>query len=225
MAIVAIVKKAKTRPRKASEPRKLPTQGRAKVTVDAILEATARILRTSGFEGLTTNKVAEAAGVSVGSLYQYFPGKDALVTALLIERGDRQNQILLSALAAAKDEPIEVVVDVAVRTLMELGDNDPDLAYALITQLSRVSELGDIVRYVQTKVSEPIHAFLVMRKGDLVVEDLEAAAFVLSHAIQPLLQHLRASGKADQERKAVYAELSRMITVYLTGKAPTKAQR
>jgi AcrR family transcriptional regulator len=71
----------------ALAPRKAPTQRRATATVEAILEAAARILETQGLEleGYTTNAVAERAGVSIGSLYQYFPNRDAL-TAALIER-------------------------------------------------------------------------------------------------------------------------------------------
>jgi AcrR family transcriptional regulator len=65
------------------KPRKAPRQRRSAVTVEAILEAAARILETQGLEGYTTNAVAEKAGVSIGSLYQYFPGKDALTGALI----------------------------------------------------------------------------------------------------------------------------------------------
>lgn len=66
-------------------PRKSPAQGRSAATVEAILEAAARILEERGLEGYTTNAVADRAGVSIGSLYQYFPGKEAL-TATLIRR-------------------------------------------------------------------------------------------------------------------------------------------
>jgi AcrR family transcriptional regulator len=76
----------------ALKPRKLPTQSRAAVTVAAILEAAARILETTGFEGYTTNAVAERAGVSIGSLYQYFPNKDAITRALI-----QQEMVILLA--------------------------------------------------------------------------------------------------------------------------------
>ena len=63
-------------------PRKLPRQARSQATVDALLDATAQVLVERGYARTTTNAVAERAGVSVGSLYQYFPNKDALITAL-----------------------------------------------------------------------------------------------------------------------------------------------
>jgi AcrR family transcriptional regulator len=69
--------------RKRLDPRKPPTQSRAAETVNAVLEAAARILERDGFEGYTTNAIAERAGVSIGSLYQYFPGKDAITVALI----------------------------------------------------------------------------------------------------------------------------------------------
>ncbi len=64
-------------------PRKEPSQERSRDTVEAMLEATRRLLASGGFEALNTNEVAEVAGVSVGSLYQYFPSKESLVTAAL----------------------------------------------------------------------------------------------------------------------------------------------
>jgi AcrR family transcriptional regulator len=67
----------------ALKPRKTATQTRATKTVEAIIEAAARILETAGLEGYTTNAVAERAGVSIGSLYQYFPNKDAITLALI----------------------------------------------------------------------------------------------------------------------------------------------
>jgi len=83
--------------RKASlKPRKKPSQSRAAETVAAILEAAARILERGGLPAYNTNAVAERAGVSVGSVYQYFPNKDALTAALI----DRETATLLADLAA-----------------------------------------------------------------------------------------------------------------------------
>lgn len=78
-------------------PRKSPSQSRARVTVEAILEGAAHILEREGSAGYTTNAVAERAGVSIGSLYQYFPNKDALTAALV----DRETQLLLDDIGAA----------------------------------------------------------------------------------------------------------------------------
>lgn len=65
------------------------SQQRSRATVDALVEATARILVREGFDKASTNRIAEVAGVSIGSLYQYFPGKEALVVAV-IERHQQE---------------------------------------------------------------------------------------------------------------------------------------
>ncbi|MBE9008662.1 helix-turn-helix transcriptional regulator [Pseudanabaenaceae cyanobacterium LEGE 13415] len=65
--------------------RKLPQQGRSKLTVDAILTATAHILIEDGYDKASTNRIAERAGISIGSLYQYFPNKESLMVAFAID--------------------------------------------------------------------------------------------------------------------------------------------
>src|SRR6185295_18754704 len=72
-------------PRRADQlrPRKRPVQARSQRTVDAVLKAAAQVFTRRGYAGATTNHIAERAGVSVGSLYEYFPSKDALLVALM----------------------------------------------------------------------------------------------------------------------------------------------
>lgn len=82
---------------KTLQPRKSPAQKRSAETVEAILEAAARVLEKAGFAGYNTNAVAERAGVSIGSLYQYFPGKDALTVALI----ERETAVLLADVTGA----------------------------------------------------------------------------------------------------------------------------
>ena len=71
------------------------------MTVNALLEATARILIREGFDKASTNRIAEVAGVSVGSLYQYFPGKEALVAALIDRHNQEVMQVVRGELAQA----------------------------------------------------------------------------------------------------------------------------
>lgn len=90
-------------------PRKRPSQARAVATFDALIDACARLLPELGYDGVTTNAIAERAGVGIGSLYEYFPGKDAII-AIVVERLiDRVMARLASAiesiLAAQLPEP------------------------------------------------------------------------------------------------------------------------
>ena len=92
---------------------------RSKDTVDTILAATARVLVKQGFDGLTTNAVAEAAGVSIGSLYQYFPNKEALVAALIERHVEDMNAAILCELARvaqpADREAARAVIELTIR--------------------------------------------------------------------------------------------------------------
>ena len=80
--------------------RKSPTQARAEHTVDAILEAAAQILQSDGEEKLNTNRIAERAGFSIGTLYQYFADKEAIVAALAERERDKVLATVVKALSS-----------------------------------------------------------------------------------------------------------------------------
>jgi hypothetical protein len=82
----------------AFEPRKTPVQARATVTVEAISEATVQVLLSRGTQRLTTTRVADRAGVSVGTLYQYFPNKQSLLFAVLEDHLERVTKEVEEAL-------------------------------------------------------------------------------------------------------------------------------
>lgn len=99
----------------STTPRKQPRQRRSAVTVAAILEAAARILETTGYDGYTTNAVAARAGVSVGSLYQYFPNRDAITRALIEQESDALlSDILAMEVHADGQQGIRELLAIAV---------------------------------------------------------------------------------------------------------------
>lgn len=108
------------------EPRKTPLQARAEVTVEAIFEATIQILLSHGADRLTTTRVAERAGVSVGTLYQYFPNKQSLLFAVLEEHLKKVAEAVEAACDQARHKPmaemIRQVVEAFVNTKMERMD-------------------------------------------------------------------------------------------------------
>ena len=89
------------------EPRKKPVQARAAVTVGAISEATIQVLLEQGVSRLTTTRVAERAGVSVGTLYQYYPNKQSLLFAVLAEHFERIGSAVEAACDQARGKPVE----------------------------------------------------------------------------------------------------------------------
>jgi AcrR family transcriptional regulator len=99
-----------------TRPRKQPRQARAQHTVNAIIEASARILEEQGHGGFTTNAVAELAGASIGTLYQYFPDKDALLGALIARETSRLvEEVEAASMLATGRGALEGVIEAAVR--------------------------------------------------------------------------------------------------------------
>src|ERR1035437_6260796 len=90
----------------AFEPRKTPVQARAAVTVEAISEATIQVLLSHGADRLTTTRVAERAGVSVGTLYQYYPNKQSLLFAVLEHHLDKVAAAVETACEHARHKPL-----------------------------------------------------------------------------------------------------------------------
>ncbi|HHY2119296.1 TPA: TetR/AcrR family transcriptional regulator [Acinetobacter baumannii] len=101
------------------DPRKRPCQARSVATFEAILEAAARILESLGFAGFNTNAVAELAGVSIGSLYQYFPSKDALIIELIRRERAKLSTHIVEAIkqheAADLKEKLKLIIQAAVQ--------------------------------------------------------------------------------------------------------------
>lgn len=111
-------------------PRKLPKQARSKALVDTILDAAARILVAEGRDTLTTNGIAQAAGVSIGSLYQYFPNREAILAALVHRHGHRIHDLVTEAMAE-RPSSLEDAVARLVSAVFAAHQLDPALHDAL----------------------------------------------------------------------------------------------
>ncbi|WP_417686897.1 TetR/AcrR family transcriptional regulator [Roseibium sp.] len=113
------------------EPRKLPRQRRAAATVDAVLEASARILEREGLPGFNTNEIARLAGVSIGSLYQYFPTKEAILAEIVRRKRIRLWEGLSAELPHADSQPLTVTIRRLVEATLDHQADNPGLARAL----------------------------------------------------------------------------------------------
>ena len=140
--------------------RKTPRQSRSAETVASILEAAAQVLEKEGFEGFNTNAVARRAGVSIGSLYQYFPAKDALTLALL----RREDEQFMADAAAALDEPSgEAAINSLIAACVRQQLRRPVLARLLDIQESRPEFQDGATGF--SKVQSVLLA--IIRRGDM----------------------------------------------------------
>ena len=130
-------------PSPADKPKKQPRQARAKLTVAAILQATTYILERDGFAGFTTNKVAAKAGVNIASLYQYFPGKAALVAELMRQHSAASRAASLRVLAASRAEGLEAAVRALVAAGIAAHATSPRMHRAIALEAPRMGlEIG-----------------------------------------------------------------------------------
>lgn len=126
-------------------PRKSPAQARARETVEAILEAAVDLFSTRGYARTSTNHVAARAGVSVGSLYQYFPNKDAILTALLARHLEIVASVVSASLAALADPavPLRAGVRRLLEGLRAAHEADPRLARAVEQQAGQMPHVPE----------------------------------------------------------------------------------
>ncbi|MFY0569875.1 TetR/AcrR family transcriptional regulator [Archangium lansingense] len=169
--------------RNRSAPRKRPRQERAKATVETILEAAAHVLVTSGYEGTTTKAVAERAGVSIGSLYQYFPSKEALVAMLLERFHQRALEVLADKLAPHPITDLEQEVRELVRALVEFYGVNPRLQRVLLEQAPRIGRL-QVVQEIEARVESLVQIVLAQNLEFERPRNLGLVVFIIIRALR-----------------------------------------
>ncbi|SPB17158.1 TetR family transcriptional regulator [Caballeronia novacaledonica] len=138
---------------KPFRPRKTPAQSRSEATVASIVEAAAQVLESEGFDGFNTNAVARRAGVSIGSLYQYFPGKDALTVALIRRESTRFYEDASIALSKRSGKAaLEYLIGAAVRQQLQR----PMLARLLDIAEGRPALRGEVTKTEMEELVETI---------------------------------------------------------------------
>jgi len=171
--------------RALTNPRKQASQQRSRATVDALIEATARILVREGFDAASTNRIAEQAGVSVGSLYQYFPGKEALVAAVIDRHHRELMQVVRGALAEVASDPIEEAVRKLVAVAIKAQRVDPKLHRVLTEQIPRTGRLEKVETFSRENYAL-FRAYLERHRDEVRAVDLGLAAFVCVTSIEAL---------------------------------------
>lgn len=200
-------------------PRKEASQERSRATVNALVEATARILVKEGFDKASTNRIAEVAGVSVGSLYQYFPSKEALVAAV-IERHNQQIMLTLRAeLADIATHPLAQGVRKLVAVAVKAHRVDPRLHRVLAEQIPRVGKLEKLEAF-NSRNFALFRDYLESRRDEVGARDLDLASFVCVTSIEALTHNAvlhHSKMLSDEAMEALIDECTRLIVGYLKG--------
>ncbi|MBA3394333.1 MAG: TetR family transcriptional regulator [Deltaproteobacteria bacterium] len=195
-------------------PRKRPRQHRSKATVDTILGATARVLVKQGFDGLTTNSVAEAAGVSIGSLYQYFPNKEALVAALIEQHVEQMNAAILDELTRVAALPMAEAVRAVIELTIRAHSIEPELHRVLTEQVPRVGRMARLAE-ADGICRRMVAGILAARRDELAIGDPDTAAFVLVASIEAITHRAALFAPERLRDPRLIDEAVALVTRYL----------
>lgn len=202
---------------KSSPVRRAPRQARAQETVRAIVQAAGALLADHGFGGLTTNAIAERAGVSIGSLYQYFPDKRAILLVLREQHVAMVRPVIERFVARLADPG--VAVEPALRAffqeLIAVHGDDPRLRRALDAEVPWAHDGVADSRHEADEIARA--AEILRRRPDVEVADPVAAAYVLQQATGALSRWIVHSAPDGLDRDAFVDEAVRMLSGFLVG--------
>jgi AcrR family transcriptional regulator len=201
--------------RSTSAVRKLPRQARAQATVSAILEATVQLLERESLDAATMARIAEVAGVSVGSIYQYFPHRDAILNALQDREFERALSFIQATLADGMltQSPRETVIAV-VRGMVQLYRSCPGLHRVLAIEGLRVAE-ADRVHAFDRRVIEIVRHFLAASSVPILPKSAEAAAFVVFQSVRAIMLAYLLEHPPGLDEETLIREVADLLLRYL----------
>jgi AcrR family transcriptional regulator len=213
-----------TRRTLARPARNPPRQSRSRFTVASILDATVRILEQEGSEAATTTRIAEVAGVGVGTLYQYFSNRDAILDALREREFERATEFLqrvflqsapgTAAQNDAQNNTARALARRVIEGLLELYAACPALHRLLVVEGLRVAPTEPVQAFDLRMVSA-IRAFLGHARLPLRRANLDAAAFVIYHSVRATMLARLLEAPAGLDDAAIVDELTDLLVRYL----------
>lgn len=194
-------------------PRKIPRQARAAATVDAVFEATIQVLVTDGPHRLTTTRVAERAGVSVGTLYQYFPHKRSLFYALNERYLDALAVRMEAACRAQHGAAIGSMVEALVTTYWDAKAEKPHVTRALYRSVAEID--NEVLIEAFARRVDAATAAMLASASNAAIADLATVNLTLLTTIFGTVRNVFERGLPVPEERAVRAQLTVMCSAYL----------
>jgi AcrR family transcriptional regulator len=190
--------------------------------MDAMLEAAQRVVSQEGVDKLTTTRIADLAGVSIGTVYQYFSNRDEILAAVAQRAMDGYFVQFEKTLDAARAAPIEEVVSAVLHGSREFLRQARVQAalYQAIHELGLSEALSaTFARYVDL-----LTQFLTERQGDLVIDDPARWAFLIFHGVEGIVRAIAQSTPGSIDEAAYLQTVGAIIVQQLVGRPPPSAQ-
>lgn len=201
-------------------PRKRPRQDRSRATVEAILGAAVDLLAAQGYARASSNQIAARAGVSVGSLYQYFPNKDAIVMALFERHARGIEHVVSTALADLRRQ--EVPVREGFRRMLRgfeaLHEADPKMARAVDAHVDGRQQFTEIVRHREERFRQEL-AGLLRARADVRRGDHAIMASLLYDIVDAVTRSLTHGDARRFDRRRALDEATEAICRYIEADA------
>jgi AcrR family transcriptional regulator len=182
--------------------------------VDSILEASAQVLVEYGFRKFSTNRVARRAGVSIGTLYQYFPNKESLIAAIQQKHLDDLSAIMELAFATARDQELQAAIRTLVEADLEVHRVNPRLHRVLVDEVAKLDAYGE-ERVLDRIVTEGLLELLNRHRKSIRVPDLRLAVFLVMHIVESIVHAALRERPASINSGELTNELVRAVSGYL----------
>jgi AcrR family transcriptional regulator len=204
-------------------PRKRPQQRRSRDTIDAIFEATIQVLLANGFEKTTTIQIADRAGVSIGSLYQYFPNKRALLAAIVRRHVGGVVDATIAACKSVHGKPIEAMCATIMEVFVDAKTRRPDISRALYLPTAAVNGEA-IVKEESSRCAQAVHDMLITASDAKFEQPQIVSSVLVASIVGPTRAVIEAGGNRSTF-DALKLHLTALCVGYLKEVSTTGAER
>ncbi len=202
-------------PKRAStKPRKLPRQPRSRATFDALVAAAAQVLVRDGYEKASVNVIASRAGCSIGSLYQYFPTKEALIAEVLRLHAQRVIETFMSKMIAFAHVPVREAIRGVIACTLDAYALDPALLKVIVEQVPRTGQLARSTE-LEEQIALMLRGYLEFHRDELAVENIDIAVKILVHGVDGVATAMVVGDPKLASRAELTEELTAMVQRYV----------
>ena len=178
-------------------PRKRPQQRRSRVTIDSIFEATIQVLLANGLDRITTIQIAERAGVSVGSLYQYFPNKNALLAAVVKRHVSQVVDVTIAACESVHGRTIAEMCATMMSAFVDAKTRRPEVSRALYLPSAAVNA-DAIVKEQSVRCAAAVHDMLITASDAKFSQPQMVSKVLIGSIVGPTRAVIEAGGNFDR---------------------------
>ena len=196
-------------------PRKHPSQSRSRVSVDAIIEASAQVLAEGGYLAFNTNTVARRAGVSIGTLYQYFPNKESLLAAIQQRHLDEIATVMRHVFSLMREQDLTTALQTFIEADITAHAANPGLHLVLLEQVAKLGAKGNEGALYELLYSELSTLFEAHRE-QITVTNLRFASFIVVRMIEGTVHAALAHHPEAIKSGLLARELIRAVAGYLS---------